>query len=176
MNAILKKQVDDASYAFYNNSIYKIVKVTTKLNKLIMCECDISHKIKIDDKEHIYYESILTQFETVTLILKEYKKAIFYNTFNKCIIFENNKYILSDIINTLETHDAVCEICYEVKPATTSLYKCHHNNICVECSINWNKCFLNSCPLCRADNNFNKLIENKLKKNSCNLDGKINIK
>ena len=53
MNEILKKQVNDASYAFYNNSIYKIVKVTTKLNKLIMCECDISYKIKIDDKEHI---------------------------------------------------------------------------------------------------------------------------
>ena len=176
MNEILKKQVNDASYAFYNNSIYKIVKVTTKLNKLIMCECDISHKIKIDDKEHIYYESILTQFKTVTLILKEYKKAIFYNTFNKCIIYENNKYILSDIINTLETHDALCEICYEVKPATPSLYKCHHNNICVECSINWNKDFLNSCPLCRADNNFIKLIENKFKNTCCITDGKLKIK
>ena len=41
MNETLKKQVDDASYAFYDNSIYKIVKATPKLNKLIMCECDI---------------------------------------------------------------------------------------------------------------------------------------
>ena len=36
MNETLKKQVDDASYAFYDNSIYKIVKVTPKLNKFIV--------------------------------------------------------------------------------------------------------------------------------------------
>ena len=176
MNETLKKQVDDASYAFYDNSIYKIVKVTPKLNKLIMCECDISHKIKVDDKEYIYYEPILTQFKTIILILKEYKKAIFYNSFNKLIIHENNNYILSDIINTLETHQTLCGICYELKPATSSLYKCHHNNICVECSINWNKDFLNNCPLCRADNNLKQLVENKIKNISCNLDAKIKIK
>ena len=71
MNETLKKQVDDASYAFYDNSIYKIVKATPKLNKLIICECDISYKLMVEDKEHLYYESILTQFKFKTLTVKD---------------------------------------------------------------------------------------------------------
>ena len=130
---------------------------------MTLCACEISHKININNQEHIYFTTNNTTYKLKTITMKEYNKVIFFNNFDKYLIHENNKYILSDIIYTLENHNNICNICYEDKLLTESLYKCNHNNICIDCNIKWNTSFFNNCPLCRADNNFRRLVENKLK-------------
>ncbi len=162
MNETIKKQVQEASYCFYDNYIYKISLKTPKLNKITLCECEITHKININNIEHIYFTNYTNNYILKTIRAKDYKRAIFYNNFDKYLIYENNKYILSDIINTLETHVDTCNICYDIKLLTQSLYECSHNNICIECSINWNKDFFNNCPICRAENNFREIVKNKI--------------
>ena len=163
MNETLLKKIKDATYAFYENYIYKIALKTPKYKKMTLCACEISHKININNQEHIYFTTNNTTYNLKTITIKEYNKVIFFNNFDKYLIHENNKYVLSDIIYTLDNHNGLCNICYEFNKLTESLYKCNHNNICIDCNIKWNTSFSNNCPLCRADNNFRRLVENKLK-------------
>ena len=178
MNAHLKQQITEANYVYYNNLIYVICDKSPNLYRLNLYECDITHKINKNNKEHIFFtnDNYSRPLRFLKIGTKNYKNAVFFPKLTKYLIYENNKYILSDIINTLETHDGTCQICYDIKPLTQSLYKCSHNNICIECSINWNTTW-NNCPICRADNKIRDIMKTTLRncdaiadvKNSCYL-------
>ena len=163
MNETLLKKVKEATYAFYENYIHKIALKTPKYKKMTLCECEITKKININNQEHIYFTTNNSRYILKNITMKDIKNVVGFNNFDKFLIHENNKYTLSDIIYTLDSHNALCNICYDIKLLTESLYECKHNNICIDCNIKWNTNYFNYCPLCRAENNFRKLVENRLK-------------
>ncbi len=164
MNAQLKQQIKDANYVYINNLFYIICDKSPSLYRLNIIECDITHIIDNKTSKHIYFtnENYIYPLRFIKISTKDYKRAVFLPKLTKYLIYENNKYRLEDIINTLETRKGKCNICYEESNLTQSLYDCSHNNICVECSINWNKIW-NTCPICRADNKIRQIMKATLK-------------
>ena len=68
-------------------------------------------KININNQEHIYFTTNNSRYILKNITMKDYKNVVFFNNFDKFLIYENNKYTLSDIIYTLESHNALCNIC-----------------------------------------------------------------
>ena len=67
-------------------------------------------KIKINNQEHIYFTTNNSRYILKNITMKDYKNVVFFNNFDKFLIYENNKYTLSDIIYTLDN----CNVCYDV--------------------------------------------------------------
>ena len=156
----------DMNYCFVNNIIHVIYRTSPKLNKVWLYECKLSHRIKCNTHEKIYFSNEIHQDPLIFSILnkKEFKKALFFEKLTKYVIFENNTYNLGDIINCLASEKGHCDICFEDDVLLTqNLYKCSHSNFCTECSIKWNTHSFNNCPICRAGNAIEKRFIKALK-------------
>jgi hypothetical protein len=150
MNENLKNK-----YIYFNDIIYIIVEQSPKGINIKARKLQLNNKIIINETSYKLIYSKYAEIEYPTTIKrKDFKNAVIFDTLNKCILVENNKKRLFDILDLSPKITGYCLICdTDDTQLIKNVYDCVHN-FCLCCSKNWNNDNLNNCPLCRAPNNI----------------------